>query len=1089
MRSSLLLIALFAGAALATDQPAPNVKSASPDFMQRGASTEVTFTGEGLAPDTKILVSGEPGLTANIVEATPTKVRVAITATADAQIGDREIRLVTPGGVSTALNFNLSMFPVIAEKEPNNKFDVAQPIELPVTVVGSINAAAEVDCFKFSAKKGEELVFDVQASRIGSKLDSSLRVFDSAGHELACSFDGADVDSTIEFKAPADGEFFLQLHDVKYGGGGDFNYRLTAGRIPYADSIFPMGGQRGQQVEVSFSGQNMDGNAKLSLKLDPAVPLGRMDVRASTPLGQTNPMPFEVSDLPEFIEQEPNNAVDKATPVTVPSILNGRINERRDRDVYKFKTEKGQKLVFEVVSGRLGSQLDPLLTLFNAKGDVLLQNEADGRFEYTFNDAAEYAIGVQDLHERSGPGLNYRLAVQPPASGAPSFSVRFTPDRLAVSRGGRSIIQCEITRDGNYDGDITVAFEGLPKGISAEPVTIPNKPEGSGLVSISAAEDAEMGSFQIRVVASSKFKDQTITRTASPELNSQTVRQAYLTVLNKAAFTIEPVEASGEDDTKAVQAQIAELEKGLDANSPAFTAALAKWETGQAGGTKWTVLEAEKLISAAYAKTDKRPDGSVIVSGGNPAKDTYKLVLKTKLRGITAFQLEALADPALPAQGPGRAENGNFVLTNFKVDAAPISDENKILNIQFAKATADFSQAGFPVENALLNKPDAGWAIAPEFGKTHKALFECAKPIDYEGGAVLTITLDHASPHNQHVIGCFRVSATTDKTPSAGGKILPANVQAALDVAADKRDDKQKKDLAMYFKAIDPEMKKLEERIAALKGSASVRYPPVLHRNAASTLAIKVKRSPEFKGPITLTAEGYSSGRDPQTKKPFTIAKSIDVKPVTIPAEESLGVLSMRAVPKGDTGTRTIVVRAEAKDGTASVTQFSKLVPLTIGAAMPDDKPKAADKTPELIAGLDYKYFEGDWDLIPDFDGMTPKESGAADKFDLSKRKRDDMFGFKFSGFIDIKAEGKYTFYLASDDGSRLYIGPYEVIDNDGLHGADEKKGDIKLKPGKHAISIHFFEKTGGEALTVSYEGTGVTKQEIPATVLFREKK
>ena len=1088
MRGSLLLSALFSLCALcrAADQPAPNVKSASPDFMQRGASAEVTFTGEALAPGTKLLLVGEPGLTTNIVEATPTKVRVSITAAADAQIGDRELRLATPGGVSTPLVFNLSMFPIIAEKEPNNKFDVAQPIELPVTIVGAISGAAEVDCFKFKAKKGEELVFDVMASRMGSKLDSSLRVFDSAAHELACSFDTADVDATIEFKAPVDGDYFLQLHDVKYGGGPDFTYRLTCGRIPYADAIFPMGGQRGQQVEISFSGQNMEGSAKLSLKLDPAAPLGRMDVRASTPLGQTNPMPFEVSDLPEFIEQEPNNKVENATPVTIPSIMNGRIGEVRDRDVFKFKTEKGQKLVFEIVSGRLGSQLDPLLTLFNAKGDVLLQNEADGRFEYTFNDGAEYAVAVQDLHERTGPGLGYRLAIQPPASAPPSFSVRFTPDRLSISRGSRSVVQCEVTRDGNYDGDITVSFEGLPKGVSAEPVTIPAKPESSGLVSLSATEDAEAGSFPIRVVASSKFKDQNITRTATAELNNVMVRQAYLTVLNTAAFTLEPVEASGEDDGKAVQAQIAELEKGLDSNSPAFTAALAKWEAGQAGGTKWTVLEAEKLISAAYAKTEKRPDGSVIVSGGNPAKDTYKLVIRTKLRGITAFQLEALTDPSLPGGGPGRAENGNFVLTNFKVDAAPVSDENKILNIQFGKATADFAQASFPVENALLNKPETGWAVSPQFGKTHTAIFECAKPIDYEGGAVLTVTLDHASQYAQHIIGCFRVSATTDKTPSSDGKILPPNVRAALDVAADKRDDKMKKDLATYYKAIDPELKKIEERIEALKGSASVRYPPNLHRGMPASLAVKVKRADGFKGDIVISAEGYSSGRDAMTKKPFTLAKNVDVKPVTISGDQSLAVLSLRAMPKPETGTRTIVIKAEAKD---TATQYSKLIPLTIGAAGPGTKPKDADKTGELVAGLEYKYYEDKYDLLPDFDGLKEKETGTIEKFTLDKKKREENYGFKFSGFIDIATEGNYSFYTSSDDGSRLYIGPYEVVDNDGLHGQVEVKGEIKLKPGKHAISVHFFQQGGGAGLDVLYEGPKVAKQSIPANVLFHAKK
>ncbi|HYG77983.1 MAG TPA: PA14 domain-containing protein [Planctomycetota bacterium] len=1088
-----LLLALLLCAShqecFAAAQPPPEIKTFTPEFVQRGQSTEVTVTGNFLAPGTKLIVTGEGGINSEIVEATPAKLRLKLSAGPHAAVGDRELRVETPAGVSNPIAFTVGLFPMIAEKEPNNSASNAQVLELPVTVTGAINAATEVDNFRVKALKGEQLVFDVQAARIGSKLDPTIGLFDLAGRQIAIEQDSAGVDPVIRYTVPQNGEYILRVHDVKYGGGGDFTYRLTAGKVPYAEAIFPMGGQRGTTVNVAFSGPNLEPGTNLALKIEAAQPLGRMDVQTETPFGPTNAMAFEVSDTAEFIEKEPNSKVNEANTVTLPVILNGRINQSRDVDIYKFTPAKGQKLVFEVTSGRLGSPVDPLLTLLNAKGDILAQNETDGRLEFTFNDAAEYAISIADLHDREGANLVYRLAVQPPAAVPPSFSVRFQPDRVRISRGSNTKIWAEVVRTNNYDGDVTIGFENLPKGITCEPVVFHNAPAPSGIVVLSAAADADIGSFPVRLVASSKHKDQSITRYGEAELNNRVVRQAFLTVMDKPAFTIEAVEGGDEKDLSALKPEIEALQKRLDTTTPEFTAALAKWEASALEGTRWTILEPEKLISAAYAKTEKRKDGSILVSGGNPAKDSYKLIVTTKMRGITAFQLEALSDPSLPAGGPGRAENGNFVLTHFKVDAAAPANQNNIVSVQFAKVTADFAQQNFPPENALLGKPDTGWAIHPQMGKTHTAIFFCKEPVDYEGGAVLTFNVDCSSVHNQHSLGCFRISATTDKNPG-GGKMLPANVKTVLETPADKRTDAQKKELVDYYKSLDPDLKGIEERLADMKKITALRYPPHVSRATPGTLVARVKRDPGFTADITVSAEGYSPGRDPKTMVPNTIAKSVEVKPVTLKADQTLAILSLRPVPKGDTGVRTIVLKGEARGADMLEEQYSKSIPLSVGASLPDNKPKEADKPKgTLVAGLDYNYYEGDWDLIPDFDGMTPKEKGTTEKFDLSKKKRDDQFGIKFTGYIDIKKEGNYTFFTASDDGSRLYIGPYEVVDNDGLHGADEKKGDIKLKVGKHAISVHYFEKSGGEALTVSYQGPDVAKQEIPPAVLFREQK
>jgi len=117
--------------------------------------------------------------------------------------------------------------------------------------------------------------------------------------------------------------------------------------------------------------------------------------------------------------------------------------------------------------------------------------------------------------------------------------------------------------------------------------------------------------------------------------------------------------------------------------------------------------------------------------------------------------------------------------------------------------------------------------------------------------------------------------------------------------------------------------------------------------------------------------------------------------------------------------------------------------------------------------GVTFAYYEGDWDALPDFGKLTPKKTGKAAGFDIGKRDRDDGFAFKFTGFLKAPAKGTYAFSTASDDGSRLLIGDKVVVNNDGCHGVEEATGRIDLEPGMHPITVLFFEKGGGEELSV----------------------
>jgi hypothetical protein len=140
------------------------------------------------------------------------------------------------------------------------------------------------------------------------------------------------------------------------------------------------------------------------------------------------------------------------------------------------------------------------------------------------------------------------------------------------------------------------------------------------------------------------------------------------------------------------------------------------------------------------------------------------------------------------------------------------------------------------------------------------------------------------------------------------------------------------------------------------------------------------------------------------------------------------------------------------------------------------------------LPGLHYYYFEKFFVTTADLDAVEPISHGITSKFSIDEKKRDTYFGFRFSGFIKMPKDGIYTFYLKSNDGSRLYIDGEELIENDANHGAVEEPGKVALKAGLHKIMVKYFQCGGGKTLQVSWSGPGVEKQEISASVLFHRE-
>jgi len=270
--------------------------------------------------------------------------------------------------------------------------------------------------------------------------------------------------------------------------------------------------------------------------------------------------------------------------------------------------------------------------------------------------------------------------------------------------------------------------------------------------------------------------------------------------------------ASIEAERERIRAAIAVREKELARNAEDVEAKLLA-ESEDRG--QQHVLEVAEFESAAGSAHRVLEDRSILISDDNvPATDTYTVMVRTPLSGITGIKLEALTDPSLPGEGPGRgdASRPNFVLNEFTVTASRTDGSGKSVPVKFAKATASFSQKNFLVEELLTDSKgdkQSGWAINPEFHKPHWALFECAQPVGFSGGTTLQFKLVQNYGAGR-TIGRLRLSAFTGRI---GGEPLPADLVAALAMPRAGRTPAQAKKLADYLATQDRPLVSLREQL------------------------------------------------------------------------------------------------------------------------------------------------------------------------------------------------------------------------------------------------------------------------------------
>ena len=241
--------------------------------------------------------------------------------------------------------------------------------------------------------------------------------------------------------------------------------------------------------------------------------------------------------------------------------------------------------------------------------------------------------------------------------------------------------------------------------------------------------------------------------------------------------------------------------------------------TAKLEGTNPLEFHPLKLIEAtarSNAKLAAQENGSILVSGTSPDKDHYTLLFEAPSQSLSGLKIEMLAHDSLGGKGPGRTAHGNFVLSKAELFISRTMDFNESATVEFSSAEADFSQQGFPPENALSEKDKTGWAISPQMGKDHQITLFSKQPVQLQDKSFLKVQLDQ-SYGGSHTIGCFRVTAMSGFDPL---RALPQEIADAIRTPEEKRTQKQLLAIADHVASADPEASKLAQQLAAVKKKA-----------------------------------------------------------------------------------------------------------------------------------------------------------------------------------------------------------------------------------------------------------------------------
>jgi WD40 repeat protein/mono/diheme cytochrome c family protein len=335
--------------------PKPELSALEPRGVRRGTTGVFTLIGKNTAGELK---SDDPALQIRRLEDGRAEIAVA----ADRTPGEVELRLSGPGGDSARVKLHVDTLPQVQEKE-----GTITTAALPVSFWGVLGTRGDSDTFGFDGVKGQKVVVDAAAKRIGSKADLTLTLTDATGKLIASNIDfEGESDPLLLATLPADGRYLLTVTDLQLGASPEHYYRLSVGDLPIVTGAWPLAVPANAESEVRLIGANLPADASVRVKAgadgELAVPVDRARFRVR------REVKVLVSPLPEITEAEDNDTPATAQKMPAPGAAEGRFGVPGDVDHYRFASAAGKIWVIETQAAQRGSPADTRIDVLHPDG-------------------------------------------------------------------------------------------------------------------------------------------------------------------------------------------------------------------------------------------------------------------------------------------------------------------------------------------------------------------------------------------------------------------------------------------------------------------------------------------------------------------------------------------------------------------------------------------------------------------------------------------------------------------------------------------------------------------------------------------------
>ena len=563
--ATILFTAVFilGASSVATAQlPSTQLDAISPSGGGSATTVTATIAGKNLN-EVDRLVFSHSGITAQPIRADEKAAesngvvnQYKISIGADVPVGVYDVRVIGRFGVSNPRAFVIEDLQqvVVPREQPNSaNHSVDKAVRIEIGSVASARVTKNhADYYRFSAKTGQAIIARCAGTRIDSRIDATLVLFDANGKELMRVRDTESYDPVMAFRVPADGEYTIEVYDFLYRGGDDYFYRLSLTERPFVEAVFPPVGIPGEATEYTVYGYHLPdgevvstGNEKNGVvspleKVTVRIPLADdknfVDQRSlatyvpsfasmldgqlytlSSPQGDANAITIGHAAAPVEIEAEPNNNAEQAQNVSLPCEFAGQFQAIGDEDWVAFSAVAGERVWIDVISHRARGRTDPVILVeeitTGEDGEPKMKRLAnrddlsvyvnrvpnfetrsrDPAFQFVAKKNATYRVMIRDIYNmtRGDVRLTYRLVI---GRGEPDFRLVAHGDPYREGNAGDLRMPSPVLRQGGTSAINVHVFRrfGFDGDIHVHAEGLPEGVTCRGAIAAGGASEAKL---------------------------------------------------------------------------------------------------------------------------------------------------------------------------------------------------------------------------------------------------------------------------------------------------------------------------------------------------------------------------------------------------------------------------------------------------------------------------------------------------------------------------------------------------------------------------------------------------------------------